>query len=52
MTTSANLNNEPELLTIKTRDNEIKNLYYQTEKYDLENIIKSLKTDNEYYKKK
>ena len=52
MTTYPNLNNEPELLTIKTRDDEIKNLKYQTEKHDHENILKSLKADNEYYKKK
>ena len=36
----------------KTRDDEIKNLKYQTEKHDHENILKSLKIDNEYYKKK
>ena len=48
MTTYPNLNNEPELLKIRTRDHEIKNLKYQTEKHDLENILKSLKTDNEY----
>ena len=46
------LKNEPELLKIKTRDDEIKNLKYQTEKHDFENILKSLKNDNEYYKKK
>ena len=46
------LKNEPELLRIKTRDDEIKNLKYQTEKHDYENILKSLKRDNEYYKKK
>ena len=44
--------NDVELLKIKTRDDEIKNLKYQTEKHDHENIIKSLKVDNEYYKKK
>ena len=44
--------NGPELLRIKTRDDEIKNLKYQTEKHDHENILKSLKADNEYYKKK
>ena len=43
---------EPELLKIKTRDDEIKNLKYQTKKHDYENILKSLKVDNEYYKKK
>ena len=47
-----NVNNERELLKIKTRDDEIKNLKYQTEKHDHENILKSLKIDNEYYKKK
>ena len=38
-------------MKIKTRDDEIKNLKYQTEKHDYENILKSLKIDNEYYKK-
>ena len=52
MSTYPNLNNEPELLKIKTRDDEIKNLKYPTEKYDHENILKSLKIDNEYYKRK
>ena len=45
-------NNEPELLKIKTRDDETKILKYQTEKHDHENILKSLEIDNEYYKKK
>ena len=45
------LKNEPELLKIRTRDDEIKNLKYQTEKHDHENILKSLKVDNEHYKK-
>ena len=40
------------MLKIKTRDDAIKNLKYQTEKHDHENILKSLKIDNEYYKKK
>ena len=52
MSNCPDLNNEPELLKIKTRDDEIKNLKYQTEKHDHENILKSLKIDNEYYKKK
>ena len=52
MTNYPNLKNEPELLKIKTRDDEIKNIKFQTEKYDHENILKSLKIDNEYYKKK
>ena len=59
MTTHPDLKNEPELLKITTKDDEIKdlkyqteNLNYQTEKHDYENIIKSPKIDIEYYKKK
>ena len=52
MSTYPNINNEPELLKIKTRDNEIKNLKHQTEKRDHENILKLLKIDNGNYKKK
>ena len=52
MTTYPNLNNEVELLKILTQADEIKNLKYQTEKHDHENTLKSLKIDNEYYKKK
>ena len=50
MTTYLNINNEPELLKIKTRDDE-KKLKYQTEKHDHENMLKSLKIDNKNYKK-
>ena len=52
MSTYPNLISDPELLKIKTRDDEIKNLKYQTQKHDHEKILKSLKIDNEYYKKK
>ena len=52
MSTYPNLNKEPELLKIKTRDDEIKNLKYQTEKHDHEIVLKSLKNDNESYRKK
>ena len=52
MITYPNLNNEPGLLKIKTRDDEIKKLKYQTEKHDHENILESLKIDTEFYKKK
>ena len=52
MTTYPDLKNDVELLKTKTRDDEIINLKYQTEKHDHENILKSLKVDNEYYKKK
>ena len=51
MTTYPNLNNEPELLKIKTLDDEIKSLKYLQEKHDHEIILKSLKSDNEKYKK-
>ena len=52
MTSYPDLKNEPKLLKIETRDDEIKILKYQTEKHDHENILKSLKNDNGYYKKK
>ena len=52
MTTYLDLKKDVELLKIKTRDEEIKNLKHQTEKHDHQNILKSLKSDNEYYKKK
>ena len=52
MATYLDLKNEPELLKIRTRDDEIRNLKYQTERYDFENILKYLKVDNIYYKKK
>ena len=40
-----------ELLRIKTKDDQLKELQYKTEKHDHENILKSLKSDNEKYKK-
>ena len=52
MSTYPNINFEPELLKIKTRDDEFKNLKYQTEKHEHEKILKSLKINNEYYKNK
>ena len=52
MSTYPKINNEPELLKIKTRDDATKNPEYQTERHDHENILKSLKIDNECYKKK
>ena len=45
------INNEPELLKLKTKDDQLKELQYRTERHDLENILKSLKVDNEKYKK-
>ena len=41
-----------EVLKIKTRHDQLKELQYKTEKHDFENILKSLKSDNETYKKK
>ena len=52
MSTYPDLKNEPELLKIKTKDDQLKELQYKTERHDHENILKSLKVDNEYYKKK
>ena len=46
------LSNEAELLKIKTKDDEIKDLNYRTEKHDHEIILKSLTVDNDYYKRK
>ena len=51
MSTYPNLNIDPDLLK-KTKDDEIKTLKYTTEKHNIESIIKSLKIDNEYYRKK
>ena len=47
-----NLYEELELLKIKTRDDQNKKLKYQTDKHHHENILKSLKIINDYYKKK
>ena len=52
MTTYPDLKNEPELLKIKTRDDQLKELQYKTERQDHENILKSLKIDHKYYNKK
>ena len=52
MTTYPNLNNEPELLKIRSKDDQLKELQYKTEKHDFEKILKSLKNENESYKKK
>ena len=41
-----------ELLKTKTKDDQLKELQYKTEKHDHENILKSLKTDSESYKNK
>ena len=46
------MNNEPERFKIKSKDDQLKELHYRTERHDHENILKSLKTNHEYYKKK
>ena len=46
------LKSEAELIKITTKDDEVKTLKYKTERYDYENILKSLKIDGDYYKKK
>ena len=52
MSTYPDLKNEPELLRRKSKDDQLKELQYKTEKHDFDNILKSLKVDNDYYKKK
>ena len=53
MSTYPNLKTDDvELLKIKTNCDEIKNLKYQTEKHDYENILKNLKADSDKYEKK
>ena len=52
MSNYPDLKNDVELLKIKTRDDQLKELNYKTEKHDHENILKSLKSDSEYYKKR
>ena len=44
------INGNPELVK-KTKVDQLKELQYKTERHDHENILKSLKIDNEYYKK-
>ena len=53
MSTYPNLKTDDvDLLKITTKDDQIKELQYKTEKHDFDNILKSLKNDNEPYKKK
>ena len=46
-----NLNNDPELLKIKTNVDEMKNSKNKTEKHDHKNILESFKIDIEYHEK-
>ena len=52
MSTYSDLKNDVELLKIKTRDDQLKELQNKSERHDHENILKSLKSDNQYYTKK
>ena len=40
------------MLIIPTKDDQMKELQYKTEKQDHENILKSLKIDKDFYRKK
>ena len=42
-------NGDPELLKLKTNDDEITEVKHKAEKQDYENFLKSLKIDDEYY---
>ena len=46
----ADLKIDTELLKIKTKDDQLKELQYKTKKQDYENVLESLKIDNENYK--
>ena len=46
------ISNDPKLLKIKSKDDQLKELQYRAEKHDFDTILKSLKSDNESYKKK
>ena len=52
MSVYPNKSNEPELLKMRTKEDQLKELQYKTEKHDHENILKPLKNDNESIKKK
>ena len=52
MSNYPDLKNDVELLKIKTKDDQLKELQYKTEKHDHENILKSLENDSESIKKK
>ena len=45
-------NGDPDKLKVKTRDDQSKVLQFETELHDPENFFKSLKKDNDCYKKK
>ena len=42
MSTYPDLKNEPDLLKIKTKDDQLKELQYRTEKHDFDNILNTI----------
>ena len=46
--TYPNLTNDPDLVKIKTKDDQLTELQYKTEKRDHENILKYLQIGNQY----
>ena len=49
---SPNLNNEPEMVRIQTKDDEIKEFKYKTEEHDHEKTLKPPKIVTDFYQKK
>ena len=47
-----NINGDPELLKAKIKDDQLKEVQIKTERHDYENVLKSLKNDNDCLKKK
>ena len=52
MSTYHNSYNDTELLKVKTKIDQLRELQNKTEKHAQENTLNSLKIDDEYYKKK
>ena len=52
MSTNPILNNDPELFKVTTKDEQLKKVQIKTEKHDHENVLKSLRMNNEFFRKK
>ena len=46
-----NINGDPGMLKIKTKDDQLTEMQYKTKRHDQENILKSSERDNEYFRK-
>ena len=46
------LNDQLQLLKVKPKDDQLKELQHKTEKHDQKNILRSLKIDDDFHKKK